>query len=275
MRPINNFALHACAAAVLTAFAATGAAAQLLGDSTPGATDAARDGQTLYLALGDSIPGATGAIKNDGRGGGWIEIQGWDWGETRAGKATFKEFTITKKTDTASAPSGDPDRPLIAGRVPNPGAEQAMNESGQVDALTDGLIIMRNSAAPPPAPLGTQQKITVGGGRTESGQATGKRQHMPIRMRTYADQSPAPAEKRQHGWVTVSKPLDRGSVRVKVRFPWLDCRVGATFPDATLDDAAGRNSFSEVTVTRCDNDAVTLSYAKVTVRGWDPAKKEE
>ena len=69
--------------------------------------------------------------------------------------------------------------------------------------------------------------------------------------------------------------LDRGSVRVKVRFPWLDCRVGATFPDATLDDAAGRNSFSEVTVTRCDSDAVTLSYAKVTVRGWDPAKKEE
>ena len=72
-----------------------------------------------------------------------------------------------------------------------------------------------------------------------------------------------------------SPPASAGSLRVKVRFPWLDCRVGATFPDATLDDAAGRNSFSEVTVTRCDNDDVTLSYAKVTVRGWDPAKKEE
>ena len=84
-----------------------------------------------------------------------------------------------------------------------------------------------------------------------------------------------PTGKRQHGWMPVAQTLDRGSVRVKVRFPWLDCRVGATFPDATLDDAAGRNSFSEVTVTRCDSDAVTLSYAKVTVRGWDPAKKEE
>ena len=70
-------------------------------------------------------------------------------------------------------------------------------------------------------------------------------------------------------------PPGAGTLRVKVRFPWTDCRVGATFPDATLDDAAGRNSFSEVTVTRCDSDAVTLSYAKVTVRGWDPAKKEE
>ncbi len=84
-----------------------------------------------------------------------------------------------------------------------------------------------------------------------------------------------PTGKRQHGWMPVAQTLDRGSVRVKVRFPWLDCRVGATFPDATLDDAAGRNSFSEVTVTRCDNDAVTLSFTKVIVRGWDPAKKEE
>ena len=81
-------------------------------------------------------------------------------------------------------------------------------------------------------------------------------------------------------------PPGAGTLRVKVRFPWTDCRVGATFPDATLDDAAGRNSFSEVVVTRCpstaaspggqqESDAVTLSYAKVIVRGWDPAKKEE
>ena len=70
-------------------------------------------------------------------------------------------------------------------------------------------------------------------------------------------------------------PPGAGTLRVKVRFPWGDCRVGATFPDATLDDAAGRNSFSEVTVTRCDPDAISLSFTKVTVRGWDPAKKEE
>ena len=66
-----------------------------------------------------------------------------------------------------------------------------------------------------------------------------------------------------------------GTLRVKVRFPWTDCRVGADFPDATLDDAVGRNSFSDVTVTRCDADAVTFGYSRVTVRGWDPAKKEE
>jgi hypothetical protein len=75
--------------------------------------------------------------------------------------------------------------------------------------------------------------------------------------------------------VPAPSPGGAGTLRVKVRFPWTDCRVGAAFPGATLDDAAASYAFSEVVVTRCDPDAVTLSYAKVTVRGWDPAKKEE
>ncbi len=84
-----------------------------------------------------------------------------------------------------------------------------------------------------------------------------------------------PAEKRQHGWVTVSKPLDRGAVRVKVKFPWLDCKAGAAFPDAVLQNDAGRYELKDAIVTGCAADGVSLNYAKVTVRGWDPAKKEE
>ncbi len=84
----------------------------------------------------------------------------------------------------------------------------------------------------------------------------------------------APTEKRQHGWVTVAKPLDRGAVRVKVKFPWLDCKVGAAFPDAELQNDAGRYEFKDAIITGCAADAVSLNYAKVTVRGWDPAKKE-
>ena len=72
-----------------------------------------------------------------------------------------------------------------------------------------------------------------------------------------------------------SPPASADSLRVKVRFPWLDCRVGAAFPDAMLDDASASYAFSEVVVTRCDSDALSLGFAKVTVRGWDPAKKEE
>ena len=82
-------------------------------------------------------------------------------------------------------------------------------------------------------------------------------------------------EKRQHGWVAVAKPLDRGAVRVKVKFPWLDCKAGAAFPDAVLQNDAGRYEFKDAIITGCAPDSVSLNYGKVVVRGWDPAKKEE
>ena len=75
--------------------------------------------------------------------------------------------------------------------------------------------------------------------------------------------------------VPLGAPLERGSVRVKVKFPWLDCRVGAAFPDAVLQNAAGRYELKEVLISGCAADGVALNYAKVTVRGWDPAKKQE
>jgi hypothetical protein len=71
----------------------------------------------------------------------------------------------------------------------------------------------------------------------------------------------------------LAAPLDRGSVRVKVKFPWLDCRVGAAFPDAVLHNDAGRYEFKDALISGCAPDSVTLDYAKVQVRGWDPAKK--
>lgn len=83
------------------------------------------------------------------------------------------------------------------------------------------------------------------------------------------------AEKRQHGWVAVATPLDRGAVRVKVKFPWLECKVGATFPDAMLQNDAGRYEFKDAIITGCAPDGVSLNYAKVIVRGWNPEKKED
>jgi hypothetical protein len=73
---------------------------------------------------------------------------------------------------------------------------------------------------------------------------------------------------------SVAAPLDRGSVRVKVEFPWLDCKVGATFPDAVLQNDTGRFEFKDAIVTGCAADSVALNYGKVKVRAWDPAKKE-
>jgi hypothetical protein len=76
------------------------------------------------------------------------------------------------------------------------------------------------------------------------------------------------------GDVLAKGPPDRGSVRVKVKFPWLDCKMGASYPDAVLQNEAGRYEFENVLISGCAPDSVTLDYAKVRVRGWDPEKKE-
>ena len=131
-----------------------------------------------------------------------------------------------------NAAPGDPDRPVIAGSVPNP-----------------------------PASPGANETITVGGGRTEtaSGQATGKRQHMPIRVRPYYDQ-----------------PRGEGSVWIRVSTPWAACRVGARYPSLSLSGGAKTYELEDVTVAGCGaGEEVAFNYKKVTVRGWDPKKKEE
>jgi hypothetical protein len=78
-------------------------------------------------------------------------------------------------------------------------------------------------------------------------------------------------------------PPPSGGVRVKVKFPWLDCKPGAAFPNAVLQNAAGRYELKEVIVASCPvaapgggepAETLTLNYAKVIVRGWDPEKKE-
>lgn len=97
MRPITNFMLHAAAATVLTAFAA---------------------GQ--YMSLGDSTPAASSVQRGKEK---WIEIQGWDWGAP--GTAGTGNSVGASRRST-----GDPDRPVIAGNVPNPAA--AKRQHGQV-----------------------------------------------------------------------------------------------------------------------------------------------
>ena len=84
-----------------------------------------------------------------------------------------------------------------------------------------------------------------------------------------------PTGKRQHGWVKVSQPLDQGNLRIKVKFPWIGCRVGAAYADAVVEDGAGRVELTDVIIAGCAADAVELNYAKVTVRGWDAATKKE
>lgn len=58
-----------------------------------------------------------------------------------------------------------------------------------------------------------------------------------------------PTGKRQHGSVTITKPLDRGSVTVTGNLP--GCTVGAAYADAVLQTAAMRYELKEVLISGC------------------------
>jgi hypothetical protein len=161
-------------------------------------------------------------------------------------------------------------------------------------------------------PVGASEKLTVGGGRTETGQATGRRQYRPIMIAKEAG-APTPATRRPPK-LTARRGLDgsaggdpdrpivagtvpaagtpklaehaingnslgappaKGSVWIRVATPWTRCRAGAHYPRIELGDGSARYELSNVVVTRCEPGGASLDYAKVTVRGWDPSKKEE
>lgn len=133
------------------------------------------------------------------------------------------------------AAGGDPDRPIVAGRVPNPSS----------------------------ASVGANETITVGGGRTET--AFGGRR-LPVGSKLT---------------VQVTRPLAKGSVWIRVATPWSACRVGARYPSLELAEGAQAYTLEDVTVASCGDaddrptEEVAFYYNKVTVRGWDPKRKEE
>ena len=175
--------------------------------------------------------------------------------------------------------------------------------SGQADALTDGLLILRNTAPPASGAAGGgggggMDAAKAGGTGMGKGKASmsdlsvmrGPRQTTSldgVQGATGAEKFGAISGAHRDDSVAgradaaLAAPLARGSVRIKVKFPWLDCRVGAAFPNAVLHNDAGRYELKDVIITSCSSggdrpmESLSLNYTKVIVRGWDPEKKEK
>jgi hypothetical protein len=235
MRPIANFTFHAILAAAIAALATTSAAA---GEPTEHFfTITIQEGR-----LGATQPGGTQAYvgRNDGRVQ-QIQVSSWEWGAADASKVD--SFTVKQGV-----------RP-----VASTGGGGVTVAAGDVDG---------DSRAAGKKPTSSQSTLAPGATKpTASGQATGKRQHMPLRTRAYYD-SPPP----------------KGSLRVKVKFPWSACEVGRKYPSLELAGGDKRYLLEDVAVSNCGGAAagedvrelqeVTLTYQKIQVRGWDPQKKE-
>lgn len=275
MKPTSSRALRAAAWIALASAAA----------AAPGLAAAA----DMYLKLG-SIKGEKAATGSAGGGGsgGQIAIESFSWGEQMmsnimksdsdpAGRVSkIDSFTIKQ-----TVRSDDVGEARVA--AADLDGDGRPDEAKTHDKATPKLAEARAAAG----------NEGVGGAAAE---ASAK-----VSMQDISAPSMT-SGKRQHGWVTVSKPLERGSLSVRGGFP--GCRVGDTYADAVLQTATMRFELKEVFITNCPvspsgggggsggalpTESISLNYAKirlvtlpaqdpkadkVQVRGWDPEKKQ-
>ncbi|HET7709867.1 MAG TPA: hypothetical protein VFK50_10105 [Sphingomicrobium sp.] len=130
--------------------------------------------------------------------------------------------------------------------------------ASQADALTDGLMILRNSDDPAGTAkvskvdsFAIKQKVVEGEGGVSvaAGDLTGDGS---------AAASGLPTGKRQHKPMVLTRPLDKGSIKLAGSFA--TCAVGATYP---LIEVGGRGKgykLKNVRVVACGNGTMTANY---------------
>lgn len=204
-----------------------------------------------------------------------IEILSWSWGATQTshgtgaggmgagkagagGAAAAGEAEITLKGDAAEEARKRPGRVKYGDITLKQGAAEAAAggvsvAAGEVDGdsradSATSLIALHEVASPRDS---------------ASGLPTGKRQHKPMTVAKEWDASTP--------LLRAGAPPPRGSLRVKVKMPWLACRVGARYPELQLGDSATTYTFKEVLVTGCGSsssgdrpmESISFNYAKI------------
>ena len=254
-------------------------------------------GAPMYL----KIKGVDGESTDD-KHKNEIEILSWSWGATQtshgtggmgAGKVSKVEsLTIKQTSATAQGEKGGTEDinigvgELQEASAPAPGeaeitlkgdtAEEARKRPGRVKY---GDITLKQGTA----------EAASGGVSVAAGDLDGDGravtlipQHEVVSPRDSA--SGLPTGKRQHNPMTITKEWDattpllragapppQGSLRVKVKMPWLACRVGARYPELEFGDAATAYKFKEVLVTSCGSSSggdrpmeqISFNYAKI------------
>ncbi len=218
MRPTTSLTIHAILAAALVALAASSAAAG-----------------PAYMKF-EPIKGDSNA-KEDHRDE--IEILSYSWGQPQAAGRVSKVDGFTVKQGVKAAQGGEKggteDINIGVGELQENAARAGSGSGGgHGSGKVSTHDISTNSATASGGVSVAAGDVTGDGGSAASGLPTGKRMHKPM---------------------TLTKPLDKGTVWVRVASPWTGCRVGDRYPSITLADGARSHVLHDVSVANCGNAA--------------------
>lgn len=179
------------------------------------------------------LPSGSTAAKDDHKN--QIEILSWSWGATQAGAGASGNTTMKGSKIGQNAKDGA--------------------KGGNVEF--EWKVEEGESAPPAPGGVKVAAGDVDGDGRADvvsprdasSGLPTGKRQHKPM---------------------TITMPLDKGSVIFKLKSAWAGCRVGTRYPALELGDGAKTYKLKDAIVTGCASsggdrptETLSLNYSKI------------
>jgi len=102
--------------------------------------------------------------------------------------------------------------------------------------------------------------------------STGGHSMLGASDRTVTHDPPPPRDGGLGSESELTGPPQRGSLTVKASLP--GCTVGARYGGAQFAGVSMRYELKDVVISNCAPGSVTLDYGKVTVKGWNPEKKE-
>ena len=240
MRPATNFTLHAILAACLVAFAAASAAA--------GKMDA-------WIMIG-GINGEEGDRAQQGSQGQQLEVQSYHWGPRQTTSADGSRTRAGNQVILDDTPGGAAAKERQAG-MKDMAAERSGSEAG--GGLDAGMKQL-------------EAKDRMGDSRSGHSMlgASDRVTHNPPPPRDGGLGSES--ERRNYAPVKFATPRDRGSLTFAGAMP--GCEVGKRYAGAQFAAGAMRYELTDVVITNCSANGVSLNYGKVKVRGWNPEKKE-
>jgi len=189
-------------------------------------------------------------VERPGAAGGFAKADGldisWDVPEAEASRVSKVDaISIKQKAMEEGA------APRANDRLRNAGPRNDWPTAAMGNTKRKNIVLKRGvSAAAAPGGVRVAVGDVDGSSDPASGQATGKRVHKPIRIRTY------------------DAPLPRGSLLIELAQPWPACAEGDRFNGAYMTiGATHRYRLDGATIVGCAANAVAINYANAVSVG--------